>query len=158
MILGDVQGLEVVVVKLHLGTLLNGEAQTDEDVLQVSLYQIQGVNVTHLGGGAGHGNVQLLFLEPALKSFGGQGILAGLHGLLNVGADVVGNLADNGALLGSQLTHATQHSSQLTFLTQVLDAKSLQVRTVGGDGGQSLASDLFKIFFHAHDDLYFLSC
>ena len=158
MILGDVQGLEVVVIVLHLGTLLNREAQTDEDVLQVALNQVQRMDVTHLGGGAGHGDVQLLLLQTALQSLGGQGLLAGVHGGLNVGAHLVGDLTHNGTLLGGQLTHTAQDGGQLALLTQILDAKGLQIRAVGGDGGQSLASDLLKIFFHAHDDSYFLSC
>ena len=151
MLLGDVQGLEVVVVVLHLGTLLNGEAQTDEDVLQVSLDQVQRMNVTHLGGGAGHGDVQLLLLQTALQGLGGQSLLAGGHGGLDVGADLIGDLTHHGALLGGQLAHTAQDGGQLALLTQILDAKCLQISALGVDGGQSLASDLLEIFFHAHD-------
>ena len=64
--------------------------------------------------------------------------------------DIVGHLADDGALLSGQLAHLLQDGSQLALLAQVLDSKAVQLCSVLGlsQGCQSFLFDFFQLFLH----------
>ena len=107
-----------------------------------------GVLVAQLRPLAGDGHVQLLGLQPLVEG----GLLDGLvplgEGLGEGLADLVGQLAHDGPLLGGQGAHHLQDGGELALLAQVLDPQAVQLLGVlgPGQGGQGLGADLFQFF------------
>ena len=136
--------VEVVLGQLHLRAVQHGEAHADEDVLDLIQGQVHGVLVSQLHLAAGDGHIHSLVLQALLQGLGLQLTGGGLNGRLQSGADLVGQLAHGGALLGRQLAHHFQNGGELTLLAQILDAQAVQL---GGGlglpkGGQRLRTDL----------------
>ena len=132
MVLGDVQKLEVVVVKLHLGALHRLVAHAHEDVhhlLQGDVHRMQGARAALR---AGQGHVDGLGLKPRglfpLEQLG----QARLHLLLDGGADLVDHLTHLRPLLRGQLAHAPQKARQLALLAQDRHPDLLQALAVHG--------------------------
>ena len=98
----------------------------------------------------GDGHVQRLLLQPALQGGGLQLFRAVLQGGLQGGADVVGQLAHDGALLRGEPAHHLQHAGELPLLAQVLYPELIEIRGRGRrlEGGHGLFLDLCQLFFH----------
>ena len=60
MIRWNIEGFEIMKLGLNLGPLLNGVTQGDEDLLQFSAYQGDGVELAQGGAAAGQGAVEPL--------------------------------------------------------------------------------------------------
>ena len=74
----------------------------------------------------------------------------GLNGLLQLGADLVGHLAHDGALFRRQLAHLLQHGGQFALFAQILDTDGFQVSSglSAGDGFHCTLTDGFQLFLH----------
>ena len=99
---------------------------------------------------AGDGDVQRLGLQLGFQSGLFQNGGLGLHGLFHGGADLVGHLAHDGALLGGEGTHQLEDGGQFALFAQVLHPQRVQFRRSlrAGDGFQSALADGFQLFFH----------
>ena len=54
-------------------------------------------------------------------------VCGAFNGFLDLGANFVGHLTDDGALFGGQLTHAAQDGSQFAFFAQILDSEGFRL-------------------------------
>ena len=150
-ILGEVQGLKVVVVGFHLGAVHHIEAHAQKDLLHLVQHQGDGVTVAGGRGGTRHGDVnglgpQLLLQEGSLKGLGPGGEFP-LHRF----PDLVGQLADDRTLLGGKPPHPFQDGGKLPFLAQELDPKVVQLLEAFGLGKLLMgrSPDRFQCGFHA---------
>ena len=145
MVLRGVELGEIVVRLLNLRAVHNLKAHVQEDFLHLVQHGIHGVLVAHDGLFAGNGHVHGLRRQPGLQGLPGEDAGLGLDGLLQAGADVVGQLAHDGAELGGQSAHLLQNGGELALLAQVLDPEGLQPGGFlgGGDGLQGPPADGF---------------
>jgi hypothetical protein len=132
-----IERVEVVVGGLDLGTLLDVEAETDEDVLDLPSRLRDQVQVPDRGQRVGgQGDVDAFALEPLLKLVRGQ--LAGAFVDLPCKRlpGLVGCLAGRRALLWRQLGHVPQQVRKLSLATEVADLELLELahRTRAFDG------------------------
>ena len=136
---------EVVVGGLDLAVLENFKAHADEDVLDLVEHLIHRVLFADLHGLAGDGDVHRLGLELHLQRFCGQLLRARLHALLELGAHLVGKLADDRALLRAELAHLLEDSGQLAPLAEVLHAQRLKILRLlrAADGLKGFDADGF---------------
>ena len=141
---------EVVVGGLDLAVLENFKAHADEDVLDLIEHLIHRVLFADLHSLAGDGDVHRLGLELHLQRFCGQLLRARLHALLELGAHLVGKLADHGALLCAERAHLLDDSGQLAPLAEVLHAQRLKVLRLlrAADGLKGFGADGFQFLFH----------
>ena len=100
MIFRNVQLREVIIGKLDLRAVKNFEAHGDEQVLRLVQRDVHRVAVAKLHGLAGNGHIDGLGLELLLERLRLEGGFCLLKLFLDGGADVVGHLAHDGALLG----------------------------------------------------------
>ena len=156
MIGGGVELGEVVVLGLHLGAVEDLKAHVEEDLLDLVQDGVHGVLVAESHFLAGDGDVQGLALQ--LRGHGGlrQDGGLGLDGLLQGGADIVGQLAHDGALLGGELAHLLEDGGELALFAQVLHPEGRQVfGGLGlGDGIQRRGADDFQLLLHVWILLY----
>ena len=151
-VLGEVQGLEVIVVGFHLRALHHIEAHPQEDLLDLVQHQGEGMPVAGGGGAAGHGDVDGLGPELFLQLGGLQGLGPGGQLLLQGFPDLVGQLPDDGALLGGKAPHLLEDGGELPLLSQELDPQVFQLLQVPG-GLELLVGrfpDGFQSGFHGH--------
>ena len=144
MALLGVQAVEVVVGQLDLRAVQNGKAHAHKDVLDLVQGQIHGVLVPDGHVLTGDGHIHRLGLQPGLQGGGLQLLAGGLDGALQGGADLVGQLAHGGALLGRQLAHLLEHGGQLALLAQILHPQGVQGGGIPGllKGLQSLGANV----------------
>ena len=102
MLRGNVQRLEVVVVKLDFGTLGDGVSHSDEDVLDLVLNAAERMDVTEGHVLAGYGDVKLFRTERTVAHRGFHFGLAAFDLRLDLCADLVGALTERGTLLGGE--------------------------------------------------------
>ena len=150
MALPGVEAIEVQLRQFHLGAVHDGKAHADEDVLQLVQGNVHGMLMAQGHRLAGDGHVQSLIPQAALQSSGLQLFGAGLQGVLQGGADIIGQLAHDGALLRGELAHHFQHAGKLALFAQVFDPQGVQPRGVRRalKGGEGLGTDLCQLFFH----------
>ena len=100
---------------------------------------------------AGDGHIDGLGGEAGVHGLGLQTGLGLGQALLDGGADGVGQLPHNGALLGGELAHLLEHGGQLALLAQKLNPQRFQLlRVCGGvQHGQRRLADMFQLVFHA---------
>ena len=145
-----VELVKVIFCQLHLGAVQHLEAHAHEDILDLVQGDIHGVAVAQLHRLAGDGHVHLLQLQPGVQG----GLLDPLLLLLQGGGQglthFVGELTDNGPLLGGQAAHLLEDGGERTLLPQVFDPQRIQVlgRLGLGEGRKGLAPDLFQFFLH----------
>ena len=102
MLRGNVQRLEVVVVKLDFGTLGDGVSHSDEDVLDLVLNAAERMDVTEGHVLAGYGDVKLFRTERTVAHRGFHFGLAAFDLCLDLSTDLVGALTERGTLLGGE--------------------------------------------------------
>ena len=117
-----VEGREVVVVVLDLGTLRDPVAEADEDVLDLAPRPRQRMEVAE----PDRRRARQRHVDPlrgeAVVELGPLVTLAGLlEQRLELGADLVAGLADRPALLGRQLPDAAQDRRQLGLPAEEAD-------------------------------------
>ena len=99
---GVVERVEVVVDGLDLGTLQDGEAETDEDVLDLAQGGGDQVQAAHgLGRIAGQRDVDAVAGELRVQLAAAEGAARALDERVQRVAHLVGALADRTALAGS---------------------------------------------------------
>ncbi len=150
-VLRHVQGLEVVVVVLHLRPLDNAEPHADENPLDFPQFGAQRVAVAELPARAGQGHVDFLPLQPAR----GLRLLKLLRARRKFGfdvrADFVGQLAHGRSLLGGKAAHPLQNGGQLPLFAEVADPQLLQAPAVLRPAQFALRrlADCLQLLFHA---------
>ena len=149
MVFGDVERLEVVVIKLDLGTLDDRETEADEDVLKLSLSHRERVDVTHFAFG-GKGDIDLFFVQLKLKEPVLHLSAALFYRRLYVGADFVRELTDKGAFFCGELSHAAKHGGKLALFAEIADSQRLDVRGIVAELRLCVGADLFKQFSHIY--------
>lgn len=147
MVFGDVQRLEIVVVGLHLGPFRHFKAHGAENIAQLLLHLGKGMPCSQPRCFSGGGNVHPFRLQLDIPRRRFQ--LCRLFGefFLKLGADFVGECADDRTLLGGKSAHAAENRGQLSFFTEIPDAQLLR----GGAPLQKLLRffpDREKFFFH----------
>jgi hypothetical protein len=146
-----VEGVEVVVDGLDLGALDDGEAQANEDILELAPgggQQMQAPDV--LRRLAGQGDVDAVGGELDVELAGLELLRAALDQLLERLAGLVGRAPDGAALLGRQLRDAAQEVGQLRLAPQVLHAQLLERggRARRGDRALGLGPKLVDLVDH----------
>src|SRR5689334_17986856 len=128
---GVVQRVEVVVDRLHLGTLGDVEAQADEHILDLAAgagHQVQAADRGQRVGG--QRDVDAVLGQARLQLGGGQLSPALLERAFQRLPGLVRLLAGGGAVLRGQLRHAPQQVRKLRLAAQVADAHVLERRGV----------------------------
>ena len=150
MIFRNVQLREVIIGKLDLRAVKNFEAHGDEQVLRLVERDVHRVAVAELHGLAGNGHVDGLGLELLLERLRLECGFCLLKLFLDGGADVVGHLAHDGALLGRELAHRFQNGGQLTLFAKKTHAQRFQLVGIanGIERVERLLPDLLKLLFH----------
>ena len=129
MVLGKVQGLEVVVIQLDLGAFGDVEAHAAEDGGDVLDGPGDQVPLAPDPSPAGQGHVQA---QPRFRP-GQQGLLTVFDRLGQILLDPVDQLAHFGPLGGGQFAHAPHQPGQAALGSQILDPDRFHiVRTPGG--------------------------
>ena len=105
MVLGNVQGLKVVVVGFHLGTVGDFKAHADKNLLDLIEDNGQGMLSAKLGALSRQGHIQLLAFQPGSHLACLDFRQTGLDIRFDPGTDLVGQLADHRALLRRELSH-----------------------------------------------------
>ena len=141
---------EVVAFQLDLRAVHDLKAHVKEHLLDLIQHGVHGVLVAQSHLLAGDGDVQRLGLQLGFQSGLFQNGGLGLHGLFHGGADLVGHLAHDGALLSRETAHQLEDGGQFTLFAQVLHPQRVQFRRGlrAGDGFQSALADGFQLFFH----------
>src|SRR5205823_7399758 len=146
-----VQGVEVVVDGLDLGPLDDGEAEPEEDVLELAPGLGDEVQAADgLRRVAGERDVDAVGDQPLLELGGLELGVASGDRVLELAAGQVGRLADAAALGRLELGHAAQQVGQLGLASQPLHARLLE-RARGrrlGDGGARVGGDLLDAVDH----------
>ena len=75
---------------------------------------------------AGHGHVHSLMFQFQIQHFCCNFLLFLVQLMLHLAAHVVGQLAHNGTLLGTELTHLFQNGGQLTLFAEIPDAQRFE--------------------------------
>ena len=99
---------------------------------------------------AGDGHVHGLGLELELHGLVGELFRLFLDVRFQLGAHVVGELPDHGALLGAELAHLLQNGGQLPLFAKVADAQCFEVLRLAGVGDrfERRLADRFQLLFH----------
>ena len=121
-----VQRREVVPGGLHVGTVLDGVAEADEDVLDL-LADLADEVLGALGEVAsGKRDVRRLGVDPGREHGLLELELALGDGSVHIGAHLVRELAHGGALLGRELAHHLHGGRERTLLARHGDADLLE--------------------------------
>ena len=156
-VLGQVEQLKVIMVQLHLRPFDHGKAQAREDRDDLLQGRRKRVDVAHLDRLSGDGDVQRLLLQARLLL-----LLLQLRFLcrergLDLLAQGVDLLADDGPLLRAELAHALEQRGQLALAAEHGNADLLDLRAV--PGGKKLllhaAPDLVQFLLHDGSSLSF---
>ena len=141
---------EVVAFQLDLRAVHDLKAHVKEHLLDLIQHGVHGVLVAQSHLLAGDGDVQRLGLQLGFQSGLFQNGGLGLHGLFHGGADLIGHLAHDGALLSRETAHQLEDGGQFALFAQVLHPQRVQFRRGlrAGDGFQSALADGFQLFFH----------
>src|SRR3954466_7660415 len=134
-VLGEVEGVEVVVDEVGLRAFGDAEAEAEEDILDLA--PDGGDHVVVAGGrerGAGQGDVDDVFGEPGLQLGRLELRLARLDGGLDRLARLVGAFADRAALLRRQLADVAQQVRQLRLAAEEAHPHLFQLGGPGGGG------------------------
>ena len=150
MALLDVELREVVLGKFDLAVFENFKAHADEDVLDLVEHLIHRVLHADLFLLAGDGHVHGLGLELELHGLVGELFRLFLDVRFELGAHVVGELPDHGALFGAELAHLLQNGGQLPLFAKVADAQCFEVLRLAGVGDriERRLADRFQLLFH----------
>ena len=147
---GDVERLEVVVVKLDLGTVEHRVAHRDEDLLDLAAHLRQGVErAPHLRC-SGQGGVEAFALALGGEPRFLEGSAARLDRRLDLLLEQVGPLADDATLLRGQARDRREQLGHRALLADELavdGAEGLGI-TGGLDARQRLGAQLFQTLFH----------
>jgi hypothetical protein len=121
-----VEGVEVVVDEVDLGSLRDAEPEAQEDVLDLAPRGRQQVQpAERRDRRAGQRDVERVG-EPGLELMGPDAVGAVGDQLLEPLPRLVGGLADRAALGGRQLTHPPQQVGELGLAAEMLDARGLE--------------------------------
>ena len=96
---------EVILGKLDLRAVEDRVTHADENFLGFVQGLVHGVLMAQADGGAGDGDVQRFVAQLLFQGDGVQRCAALFQMGLDLGADLVGQLPDKGALLGGELAH-----------------------------------------------------
>ena len=150
MALFHVELREVVLGKFDLAVFENFKAHADEDVLDLVEHLIHRVLHADFFLLAGDGHVHGLGLELELHGPVGELFRLFLDVRFELGAHVVGELPDHGALFGAELAHLLQNGGQLPLFAKVADAQCFEVLRLAGVGDriERRLADRFQLLFH----------
>ena len=150
MSLRRIEHIEVIVDQFHLGTFGYAVAHSGENIRDLVQHSGQRMLFAKNDLFAGEGHIDGLFFQLVfqLVGFGTSGSL--FDGFLNLGADLIGRLADDGPFLSGQLAHAAEDGGQFAFFAQVFHTGSFQaiLGISSTDLIQRLYQDLFQLFSH----------
>ena len=143
----SVEGLEVVVLGLHLGALGDLVAHADEDILDLPLRLGDEMEMAQGRGPARQADVDALLLQFVHQFLGLQRRSAHFEGLLEFAPDEVSDLSDFGPLGRRKLGDGAEKQGQIGLAAEEANPHALQGSQVGGlvDGARTLRVDGTKI-------------
>ncbi len=151
MVGGDIQGIEIVLVRFDFRAIENAEAEREKEVFDFGLDLRQRVQRAWAGRRRGHGNVDPFVLQAGGEGGGGEGrhlfIQRGFERLLGG----IEQLADGGFLVRRHLAHVLGDRGQRAFATEHFDADRFQLfgRRGGGNAPRrGVEQRLQVIFYH----------
>ena len=152
MVHGRVQRGEVAPARLDLRAALHGVADPAEDVLDLLDDLADEVLVAELGARTRQGDVDGLGRHEGAQGLAAQVLPAALDHALGQAAQLVGALAQHGALLRGDLAHHVHDGGDLTLAAEQRHARTLQgVGAVGTlDHPPRAGLELVKIVDQAH--------
>ncbi len=121
----EVEQPEVIIVSLHLRRVVNLETHLAQDGHDLSHRLVGGVQLADLWPASRQGHVDALGSQRGIHLDLGHGSLALLQRSFQHHFDLVGSLADQRALLGSQLAHPAQDGRHLAFAAQIVGVPRL---------------------------------
>ena len=155
MILRDVQRLEVVVVELDLRAFRDREAKTEENLLELVEDDVQRMLLANHDLVARKGNVNGLSSELFFERRLLEQLFLLVDDGLDLSANVVDELADNRALLRSNVLHTLEQSGQLALLTEELDTRFIEGACIRCRSKLLLRGlqNALQLFFHINSPL-----
>ena len=150
-----VERREVVVVELDLGAFGDPIAQADEDVDDLGDEAIDEVTTAQRTRLAGQRHVDGVGRDALLERRSSELLLARVQRLLQRQADLVGGLADGGALLRRQRAEPSKHRRQRPLLAEDGDAHRVERGEVAclGDGLQPLVALIVQFLHDSHEQV-----
>ena len=145
----DVQGVEVVVFGLDLGTVQHCEAERYKELLQFLLDACDRVQVATARSRRGKGEVDPFGFQPRAQGCLGERRLAGFERIFQLLAGAVHYHADALAVVGRELAHVLTELRKATLASERVHARGLQLlrRRGGADTGQRTGLELLYGFF-----------
>ena len=135
MVLGNIQGLEVVVIRFDLGPLDDGKTEAGKNFADLGADLGYGMKTPVRHCAPGQRNIHLLLEQPLVPA----GLDDGLQGAVKLKRDdildLVAALAQTSAIFRSDLADISQHGRQETFSAQVLCTDS-EERLLGDCGSE----------------------
>ena len=155
MVLRDVQRLEVVVVELDLRALCDGEAKTEENLLELVEHDVQRMLFADHDLVARQGNVDGLGSELLFERCLLEQLFLLVDDGLDLSANVVDELADDRALLRSNVLHTLEQSGQLALLAEELDTRFIEGACIRRRSKLLLRGlqNALQLFFHINSPL-----
>ena len=149
-ILREVQRLEVIIVGFHLGTLGNGKAHADENILNLVKNKVKRVLLTGGAGRARKRYVNCFGSKLLFKHMLPDMSVRLFKFIFDFGANLVRHLTDNRAFLRGKPAHLLEYGSQLALFTKVANAKLLKPFGILRRGKLLLCllANLLQQFFH----------
>ena len=155
MILRDVQRHEVVVVELDLRAFCDREAQTEENLLELVEDDVQRMLFADHDLVARKGNVNGLGFELLFERCLLEQLFLLVDDGLDLSANVVDELADDRALLRSNVLHTLEQSGQLALLAEELDTRFIEGACIRCRSKLLLRGlqNALQLFFHINSPL-----
>src|SRR3990172_10815430 len=153
MILGDIQGLEVVVIPLNLRPFNDGKANFHEDPTDPSDDLRNGVQAAQAWAAPRQGNVNRVFGQDLITRNRFEGCSTGDNPLFDRLLDLVCKFADNGTVLRGQRCQLAKNSGDSALATEKVHAGLLELSRVRavpnlGDGLRLKILKILSQLFH----------
>ena len=155
MILRNVQRLKVVVVELDLRAFRDREAKTEENLLELVEDDVQRMLLADHDLVARQGNVDGLGRELLFERCLLEQLFLLVDDGLDLSANVVDELADDRALLRSNVLHTLEQSGQLALLAEELDTRFIEGACIRRRSKLLLRGlqNALQLFFHINSPL-----
>ena len=152
MILGSVERREVIPVGLDLATTLDLVADAGKDVSALANDAVDEMLAADGHATPGQRDIDGTSRELGVELGGLEQRLALVERRFDHVAHLVGELADNGALLLGNVAHAAQHGGERTLLAEHADAHFFErvARLGPRNGGERLVAQAFQFFLQRH--------
>src|SRR3990172_11177781 len=130
MILGNIQGFEVVVIPLDLRPFHDGKAHFHENPTDPSDDLRNGVQAAQAWAAPRQGDVDLVFGQDLIARNRFEGGSTSDNPLFDRPLDLVGKCTDNGTALGGQRCQLAKNGGESALATEKVDAGLLELSRV----------------------------